>query len=160
MQACVLQSPAPVEKKPLRFMNVEMPSPREGEALIKVRACGVCRTDLHVAEGELDQARQKKPVVPGHQVVGDVVQMSAPKVAAGSGLVSRSSSLNKDAVRVGSRVGVAWLHCTCGVCRFCTKNRRETCASGAEFTGWNARWRLCAVHHRANRLHLSAAVIR
>jgi propanol-preferring alcohol dehydrogenase len=145
MQACVLQSPAPVEKRPLRFMNVEMPSPREGEALIKVRACGVCRTDLHVVEGELDQARQKKPVIPGHQVVGEIVQMSASKpVAAPARSVtdvgkfsapSRSTATDKDAVRVGSRVGVAWLNCTCGVCRFCAKNRENLCER-AEFTGW------------------------
>ena len=70
MKACVLQSPAPIESNPLQFTDVATPAPGLGQVLVRVRACGVCRTDLHVIEGEL--APRKSPVIPGHQVVGIV----------------------------------------------------------------------------------------
>ncbi len=108
MKACVLHQPGPVRDRPLRFEDVRTPESPEGHLLIRVRACGVCRTDLHVVEGELPVRRT--PVIPGHQVVGTVEA-------------------------TGERVGVAWLHCTCGVCRYCTRGRENLC-DRAEFTGW------------------------
>jgi propanol-preferring alcohol dehydrogenase len=85
-----------------------MPSSAEDEVVIRVSACGVCRTDLHVVEGDLPLKRV--PITPGHQIVGTVES-------------------------TGQRVGVAWLHRTCGQCRFCTSGRENLCES-AEFTGW------------------------
>src|SRR5207245_621895 len=97
MKACVLASPAAIESNPLRIENLPKPEPGAGQVLIRVRACGVCRTDLHVVEGELE--RRKSPVVPGHQVVGVVEENGA----------------GAQRFRAGDRVGVAWLHQTCGV---------------------------------------------
>jgi propanol-preferring alcohol dehydrogenase len=93
------------------------PVPGPGEVLIRVRACGVCRTDLHVVEGELPTRRS--PLVPGHQVVGAVAGL-------GPGVTAPA---------IGARVGVAWLHRTCGCCRFCAGDRENLCAD-ARFTGW------------------------
>ena len=93
------------------------PTPGKGEVLIKVSACGICRTDLHVVEGELDVRRPD--VIPGHQVVGTVAGL-------GSGV---------DDLQIGQRIGVAWLHKTCGVCRYCNTGRENLCEA-ADFTGW------------------------
>lgn len=123
MKACVLHRPAPVMQRPLQFMDVPPPVPRQGEVLIKLRACAVCRTDLHVVEGELPQ--RKMPLIPGHQVVGEVVQAGSTDRSPESGLP----------LRINDRVGVAWLNRTCGVCRFCTSGRENLCEQ-AEFTGW------------------------
>jgi propanol-preferring alcohol dehydrogenase len=118
MNAWILEHPAPVERRPLLLADVPIPEPSPHELLIRVRACGVCRTDLHVVEGELPA--KKRPVVPGHQVVGEVV------------------ALGRDAkgFSPGDRVGVAWLHHTCGSCRFCISLRENLCER-AEFTGWS-----------------------
>jgi len=94
MKACLLAAPAPVETKPLRLAEIATPRPGAGEVRVRVSACGVCRTDLHVVEGEL--APRKSPVIPGHQVVGTVEEN-------GDG-ASRFS--------LGARVGVPWLHRT------------------------------------------------
>src|SRR5881628_2497489 len=101
MQACVLDTPAAVESNPLRFRERPKPSPGPGEILIRVSVCGVCRTDLHVVEGELPARRS--PVVPGHQVVGTIEQQ-------GRGAERYS---------LGARVGVPWLHRTDGRCEYC-----------------------------------------
>lgn len=117
MKACLLHASAAIEKKPLEFAEAPVPQPRADELLIRVRACGVCRTDLHVVEGEL--APIKTPVIPGHQVVGTVERLgSAAK-----------------RFRAGDRVGVAWLHRTCGACEFCRSGRENLCESAA-FTGY------------------------
>jgi propanol-preferring alcohol dehydrogenase len=108
MKACVLHKPGPVRDRPLRFEDVRTPEPPAGHLLIRVRACAVCRTDLHVVEGDLPV--RHTPLIPGHQVVGTVDP-------------------------TGERVGVAWLHCTCGACRYCTTGRENLCER-AEFTGW------------------------
>lgn len=97
-----------METRPLRLIDVDNPEPVEGEVLIRVSACGVCRTDLHVVEGDLPLKR--KPITPGHQIVGTVED-------------------------TGQRVGVAWLNRTCGHCRFCLSGRENLCDT-AEFTGW------------------------
>ena len=89
-----------------------------GEVLIKVSACGICRTDLHVVEGELDPGRYDLPIIPGHQVVGSVV------------VATEDSGLQP-----GQRVGVPWLNATCGKCRFCRSGRENLCEY-PEFTGW------------------------
>ncbi|PYS84221.1 MAG: alcohol dehydrogenase [Acidobacteria bacterium] len=117
MRACLLRTPAPVGARPLELADVDAPEPCEGELLLKVSACGVCRTDLHVVEGELPVRRS--PVIPGHQVVGRVA-------ATGAGA---------EGFKVGDRVGLAWLNETCGVCRFCRTGRENLCER-AEFTGW------------------------
>ncbi len=117
MRACVLHEPGDVRDRPLRLEEVRDPEAGPGQVLIRVRACGVCRTDLHVVEGEL--APGKLPLIPGHQVVGAVA-------APGPG---------RAGLRPGERVGVAWLHSTCGSCRHCSGARENLCES-AEFTGW------------------------
>ncbi|HKY33898.1 MAG TPA: zinc-dependent alcohol dehydrogenase family protein [Candidatus Polarisedimenticolia bacterium] len=118
MRAWLLYEPSPVEQQPLRAAQAPEPIPAEGELLIQVKACGVCRTDLHVVEGELPLRRS--PLIPGHQVVGEVAA-TGPATA---GFTS------------GDRVGVAWLHRTCGGCRFCLR-RRENLCERADFTGYS-----------------------
>ncbi len=120
MKACLLRTPAPIENNPLEFAEIPTPAPQGDEVLVRVRACGVCRTDLHVVEGEL--APRKSPVIPGHQVVGVV-----EKLGAKAGRLSA----------VGGRVGVPWLHRTCGACEFCRTGRENLCDAAA-FTGWIA----------------------
>jgi alcohol dehydrogenase, propanol-preferring len=117
MRACVLESSGPVEQHPLAMTEVPIPEPGADEVLVRVRACGVCRTDLHVVEGELPP--RKRPVIPGHQVVGTVERC---------GSQARRFS-------PGARVGVAWLHRTCGVCEYCRAGRENLCAA-ATFTGY------------------------
>ncbi|HWW73976.1 MAG TPA: alcohol dehydrogenase catalytic domain-containing protein [Pyrinomonadaceae bacterium] len=117
MKACILDMPAPVDSRPLRFAEVPAPLPREDELLVRVSACGICRTDLHVVEGELPQ--RLSPVVPGHQVVGRVAEVGS----------------RAEGYKMGERVGIAWLNSTCGVCRFCRAGRENLC-EGAQFTGW------------------------
>jgi len=115
----VLNSPAPVDERPLEFTEVETPTPGDDELLVRVRACGICRTDLHVVEGELPMRRPH--VIPGHQVVGEVAAVGA----------------RVESFPSGERVGVAWLHRTCGMCRYCRTARENLCEQ-AEFTGWTA----------------------
>jgi len=113
MQAMVLERPG----EPLRLMGKARPEPGAGQVLLAVRACGVCRTDLHLVDGELPDPRL--PVVPGHEIVGTVV-------ACGEGA---------SALRVGERVGVPWLGGACGHCGYCTSGRENLCAE-ARFTGY------------------------
>lgn len=117
MKACILQSPAPIETKPLVFSETPAPRPQGDQVLVRVTACGVCRTDLHVIEGELPP--RKSPVIPGHQVVGTV------------------EALGKGALRTrrGTRVGIPWLHRTCGVCEFCRSGQENLC-DNPQFTGY------------------------
>jgi len=118
MRALRLRRPAPAESRPLALEETADPVPGPGEVLLDVSCCGVCRTDLHVVEGDLPPRRS--PVVPGHQAVGTVAKAGA----GGEALLGR-------------RVGVAWLHAACGVCRFCRSGRENLCPS-PEFTGWTA----------------------
>ena len=117
MRALVLKQTAPVEEKPLNYEDVAAPRPRSGQVQIEITACGVCRTDLHVVEGDLPQ--KQAPLIPGHQIVGRINQLGA----------------NVSGVAVGERVGVAWLHSTCGRCRFCNSQRENLCER-SQFTGW------------------------
>jgi propanol-preferring alcohol dehydrogenase len=117
MEACVLDSPAPVESNPLRFREVPRPEPGNDQVLVRVHACGVCRTDLHVVEGELPP--RKSPVIPGHQVVG-VIE------AVGAGVIR---------FKLGTRVGVAWLQSTDRTCEYCRSGRENLC-DNPDFTGY------------------------
>ena len=119
MLAWWVERPGPVDSHPLRFGERADPAPAAGEILVEVRACGVCRTDLHLAEGDLQPHRAR--TVPGHEVVGHVVECGP------------------DATRFapGDRVGIPWLRHTCGVCRFCRSGRENLCVAPA-FTGWDA----------------------
>src|SRR5438876_4716311 len=101
----------------LRESDLPMPEPQQGQVLVQVRACAVCRTDLHVLDGEL--ARPKLPLVPGHEIVGEVVQRGE-----GAGRFA-----------AGTRVGIPWLGWTCGECPFCRAGRENLCAQ-ARFTGY------------------------
>ena len=117
MKACILNSPAPVDNRPLEFTDVPTPTPREDEILVRVSACGICRTDLHVVEGELSV--RLSPVIPGHQVAGRVAELGS----------------RAEGFKAGQRVGVAWLHRTDGDCRFCRTGRENLCEQ-PQFTGW------------------------
>jgi len=118
MKAMVLEQTRPVEESPLRPAEVLVPDPGEGHLLVKVRACGVCHTDLHTVEGDL--ALPRLPLVPGHQVVGRVYKIGSR--------VSRFSP--------GDRVGVTWFYSSCGSCRFCREQRENLCEK-AQFTGFH-----------------------
>lgn len=109
---------------PLVLSEIATPSPAPGQVLIRVKACGVCRTDLHIFDGELD--RPKLPLVPGHQIVG-VIE------ALGDG-VREAAELS--GLRVGQRIGVPWLGGTCGHCAFCTSGAENLC-DDAIFTGYS-----------------------
>ncbi len=117
MKACLLYSPAPVETNPLQFTDIPDPAPAGDQILVRVGACGVCRTDLHVVEGELPP--RKSPVVPGHQIVGRIERV-------GDGVTR---------FRAGDRVGIPWLHRTCGVCEYCRTGKENLC-DNATFTGY------------------------
>jgi alcohol dehydrogenase, propanol-preferring len=119
MKAMVLDEIAQIETSPLHMRDVPAPSPGRGEVLIRVRCCAVCRTDLHVIEGDL--ARAKMPIIPGHQIVGVVEALGEA--------CSR--------LRAWQRVGVAWLRQTCGKCAFCASGRENLCDS-QRFTGYHA----------------------
>ncbi|MDP8978919.1 MAG: zinc-binding alcohol dehydrogenase family protein, partial [Actinomycetota bacterium] len=119
MRAWIVDRPGPVGSRPLRLVEREPPRPGPKEVLVRVRACGVCRTDLHLAEGDLPPRRHG--VVPGHEVVGVVEDRGA----------------GADRFAVGDRVGVAWLRHTCGACRFCLRGDENLCEAPA-FTGWDA----------------------
>ena len=114
MRAMLFDAPG----QPLRSETVADPAPDADQVLVKVGACGLCRTDLHVIDGEL--RRPKVPLIPGHQVVGEVVAVG--------GAV--------DTIRAGDRVGVPWLGWTCGMCEFCTTGRENLCDK-ARFTGYD-----------------------
>jgi propanol-preferring alcohol dehydrogenase len=105
--------------RPLELVERPVPEPADDELLVRVRVCGVCRTDLHVAEGDLPVHRPH--VVPGHEVVGEVV-------ARGAGVVGHA---------VGDRVGIAWLRATCGQCRYCRRGAENLCPQ-SRYTGWDA----------------------
>src|SRR5688572_13561992 len=103
--------------QPLIYSEVEVPQPNDWQLLLKVLACGVCRTDLHIIDGELSEP--KLPLIPGHEIVGEVVAMGS-KVTGFS---------------IGNRVGVAWLGSTCQTCDFCLSGRENLCDQ-ALFTGY------------------------
>lgn len=113
MKAMVLEEP----NKPLKMADVPRPSPSVGQLLLKVTACGICRTDLHIVDGELTQP--KLPLIPGHQIVGEVVEL-------GEGV---------SGFELGQRVGVPWLGAACTTCPDCRDGRENLCDQ-AQFTGY------------------------
>jgi len=113
MHAMLLRLP----RTELESTTLRDPRPQRGQLLVKVGACGVCRTDLHVIDGELSDPRL--PIIPGHEIVGTVVEVGA----------------GVDAFNVGDRVGVPWLGFTCGTCAYCKTGRENLCDS-ARFTGY------------------------
>jgi alcohol dehydrogenase, propanol-preferring len=125
MQAMVLRASGPVETHPLAPEERPLPEPGPGELRVHVHVCAVCRTDLHVVEGELEATagRPKLPLVPGHQVVGTVD--------------ARGPDLDAGAPGPGARVGIAWLRSTCGRCEPCREGATNLCAD-ARFTGFHA----------------------
>jgi len=119
VRAMQLGKPGPIESSPLRLSDLPDPEPGPGEIRVRVQACGICRTDLHVVEGELSP---KHPtIVPGHQAVGTVA-------SCGPGATR---------FKVGDRVGIAWLRYTCGQCRYCRAGNENLCPN-AQFTGYDA----------------------
>ncbi len=118
MKAMSFYAPAPVERRPLQLTDLPTPDPGPDQVLVRVSACGVCRTDLHVIEGELPS--HKSPLVPGHQVVGTVEKL-------GRGV---------EGFAIGARVGVPWVHRTCGRCPLCLRGRENLC-DAALFNGYD-----------------------
>ncbi len=119
MKALVLDETGPIEEKPIKLKDVPEPEPDEGQVKIDVDYCGVCHTDLHIVEGDLDIPRL--PLVPGHQIVGRVEKLGE----------------NVTEFSVGERVGVPWLYSTCGECEFCREGRENLCEE-IRFTGLHA----------------------
>ncbi|MDH3661679.1 MAG: zinc-dependent alcohol dehydrogenase family protein, partial [Alphaproteobacteria bacterium] len=113
MKAMVLEEPG----EPLQMVDLPMPHPRSDQVLVKVTACGVCRTDLHIIDGDLQHP--DLPIVPGHEIVGEVVDVGSD--------VRR--------LKVGDKVGIPWLGSTCGCCRYCQSGEENLC-DGARFTGY------------------------
>jgi propanol-preferring alcohol dehydrogenase len=117
MKACVLRSPAPIETNPLEYIEALKPHPSANQVLVRVNACGICRTDLHVIEGELKP--RKSPIIPGHQVVGNI----------------EAAGANATRYPLGTRVGIAWLHSTDGTCEYCAAGKENLC-DNPSFTGY------------------------
>lgn len=117
--AWIVEAPGPIAGRPLRAVRRRPPEPGPGEVRVRVQACGVCRTDLHLAEGDLAPHRHR--AVPGHEVVGEVDALGP-----GTSLF-----------RPGDRIGIAWLRHTCGTCRYCRAGRENLCPA-SQYTGWDA----------------------
>ena len=115
MKAAILALPGPVSERPLEIIDVADPRVRSGHVLLRVRACGVCRTDLHIVEGELPPKQLR--IIPGHQIVGEVIDGDTAEIP------------------MGSRVGVSWLGGTDGICAYCRKGLENLCDSPT-FTGY------------------------
>lgn len=118
MKAWLLERQAPIETRPLRLADLPAPTPAPGEIRVRVSVCGICRTDLHVIEGDLEPRRL--PLVPGHQIVGNVDALGD-----GAGRF-----------RIGDRVGIAWLARTCGRCAYCLSDRENLCPESL-YTGYH-----------------------
>lgn len=118
MRAMVLHKTAGVESSPLKLEELGVPVPRDDEVLVKIETCGVCRTDLHVVEGDLPQLLSE--VIPGHEIIGKVIKT-------GNSVKSLSQ---------GDQIGIPWLHETCGRCEYCISGRENLC-DNKTFTGYN-----------------------
>jgi propanol-preferring alcohol dehydrogenase len=118
VKAAILHSQQPIENNPLKLEKIEIPEIGEREILIKINACGICHTDLHIIEGELPPV--KLPIIPGHQIVG-IVEKTGSKVSR---------------FKVGDKIGVPWLNSTCQECEFCIRGKENLC-NNAKFTGYH-----------------------
>jgi propanol-preferring alcohol dehydrogenase len=123
MSAWRVREPGPMKTDPLERVTAEVPRPEPSELLVAVHACGVCRTDLHVTEGDLPVHRER--VIPGHEVVGEVVEIGSE--------VGQEAGVE---FGVGDRVGIAWLRHTCGVCKYCRRGNENLCPE-SRYTGWD-----------------------
>jgi alcohol dehydrogenase, propanol-preferring len=167
MKAMLLERIAPISTSPLKMVDLPLPEPGPGEIRIRVRCCAICRTDLHVIEGDLpsrvrethQEGRQTLsdsgalhapygilPIVPGHQIVGIVDKLGVKKgigpicghqPQVGRGPKGSENKLDLSPFSLGQRVGVAWLRHTCGECGFCAADKENLCES-ARFTGYHA----------------------
>jgi propanol-preferring alcohol dehydrogenase len=115
MKAAILAAPAPISERPLQIVDVADPRVRSGHVLLRVRACGVCRTDLHIVEGELPPKQLR--IIPGHQIVGEIVDGATREIP------------------LGTRVGVSWVGGTDGTCPYCLRGSENLCDSPT-FTGY------------------------
>jgi len=115
MKAAILAAPAPISERPLQIVDVADPRVRSGHVLLRVRACGVCRTDLHIVEGELPPKQLR--IIPGHQIVGEIVDGATTEIP------------------LGTRVGVSWVGGTDGTCPYCLRGSENLCDSPT-FTGY------------------------
>ncbi len=118
MKAMILKELSPIEKEPLKLVDIPMPKIGPKDILIKNTVCGVCHTDLHTVEGDITP--RKMPIIPGHEIVGEVHKIGDSATR----------------FKIGDKVGVAWLNSTCGECNFC-KNRLENLCASAKFTGYD-----------------------
>ena len=132
MKAAVLTPPASITTSPLNIEDVPIPEAQKGHVLLKVLACGVCRTDLHIVEGELPPRNPR--VIPGHQIVGEVVSGGTGHV--GTGALARPVERSSTPFRAGSLVGVSWLGGTDSTCTYCRHNMENLC-DAPTFTGYS-----------------------
>ncbi|MEM0143458.1 MAG: alcohol dehydrogenase catalytic domain-containing protein [Candidatus Parvarchaeum sp.] len=116
-KAAFLEKPEKIENEPLRIKELELPGLKENEVLVRVNACGVCRTDLHIIEGNLGEV---KNIVPGHEVVGTIEEIG-------------SEVKNQ---KIGDKIGIAWLYSSCGSCEYCLNGRENLCQN-KQFTGFS-----------------------
>ena len=133
MIAAVLERQSSVESRPLRLTQISIPSPASNEVLIRVAACGVCRTDLHVVEGDLPL--RLSPITPGHQIVGTIEKTGESAVG----------------LSIGQSVGVGWLFSTCGRCRFCLSGDKGSRSRKIQARSRNKPSRRCNRHARLCR---------
>lgn len=120
MRAWQVTTPGPIDgdHSPLEFVKKPVPTPQRGETLVRVLACGICHTDLHVTEGDLPVHQEH--VTPGHEIVGEVV----------------ANGPETNRFKIGERIGIPWLRWTCGVCRYCRSGRENLCPN-SKYTGWD-----------------------
>lgn len=124
MRAMVLEQP----RQPLQLREVGTPVPELGQLRVRVLTCAVCRTDLHVVDGDLPNP--KLPLIPGHQIVGRIEEINPQSGP------SRTGDISTPPFQIGDRIGIPWLGWTCGQCRYCRSNRENLC-DRARFTGYN-----------------------
>ncbi len=118
MRAMLLEHHQAIEQSPLKLRDLPLPEPGPKEVRVRIQYCAICRTDLHVIEGEL--SRSKLPMIPGHQIIGKVDRLGSQAVR----------------LKMGERVGIAWLHSTCGHCSYCRAGKENLCEESL-FTGYD-----------------------
>jgi alcohol dehydrogenase, propanol-preferring len=133
MKAAVLTTTGPVADSPLRIEDVPAPEPQSGHVLLRVLACGVCRTDLHIVEGELAPLRPR--IIPGHQIVGEIIGGDLPNSSSDKNQERGAPPLSRS-LRQGGLVGVSWIGGTDGTCSYCLRNMENLCDSPT-FTGYS-----------------------
>jgi alcohol dehydrogenase, propanol-preferring len=139
MKAAVLEKTGPIEQNPLKIIDVQIPEPHRGQLVMKVEACGVCRSNLHMVEGDWAKfgLPGKNPIIPGHEVVGRIVSLN--------------DGASSDSLKIGTRVGVQPLWSTCGACDFCVSGKEELCTkkngTGETVDGGFAEYMLAEAAH-------------